>query len=90
MAKRRKDDRNKKILIVVFMSIFMVSSIASIVMFYGNDNNSDSNKLTLTYNGKDYVFERKVDSLGYQSYDVSSGDRKFTVFYLQITIPKKR
>ncbi|MBN2368606.1 hypothetical protein JXC34_06300 [Candidatus Woesearchaeota archaeon] len=81
MAKKKKDNRMKKILIGIFMSIFMISSIGSVMIYYGNNNN-DENKFTAEYSGKEYVFMRKVDNSGFQYYEVSSESRSFTAFYL--------
>jgi len=81
--KHRNDAKEKrnKIFIGVIVTIFMVSSIAGVVL-YRSDGNDNQNTQTLTLGGKDYNFEQKLDEFKNPYYFVSDKSDQFYVYYM--------
>lgn len=81
MSKREKIEKRNKIIIGVVLSLFMLSSLGSVILYYGNSE-SDTNKFTLDLSNGKYQFVRKQDSVGNLYYEVSSENTGFNVFYV--------
>ncbi len=75
-----KIEKRNRIIIGVVLSLFMLSSLGSVILYYGNSD-SDSNKFTLDLSNGKYQFVRKQDNSGNLYYEVSSDNTKFNVFY---------
>ncbi len=84
MKKKDKKERNTKIFLGFVLSIFLISSLGSVVVYYGNDSDQDS--FTLTFSDKDYKFNRKSDNSGNLYYEVSYDNEDFLVYYLPYQI----
>lgn len=83
-TKKAKRESQNKVFIGVIITIFMVSSIAGIVL-YRADNTpaAGQNKATLTLSGKPYVFETKIETSGSPYYSVTEGSSlPFKVYFL--------
>ena len=81
MSKREKIEKRNRIIIGVVLSLFMLSSLGSVILYYGNSD-SDTNKFTLDLSNGKYQFVRKQDSVGNLYYEVSSDNTIFNVFYV--------
>lgn len=81
MRKKKDVEKRNKIIIGIFLTIFMVSSIGSVVVYYGNDT-EETNTVTYTFSGVDYTFTLKQDTLGNTYYEVDSEADSFTAYYL--------
>jgi hypothetical protein len=81
--KRRNDAKEKrnKVFIGIIVAIFMISSIAGVVL-YRSDGNVNQNTQTLTLGGKDYNFEQKLDEFKNPYYFVSDNTDQFNVYYM--------
>jgi hypothetical protein len=81
--KRRNEAKEKrtKVFIGIVIAIFMVSSIAGVVL-YRSEGNGSKNAQTLTLGGKDYNFEQKLDEFGNAYYFVSDSTDQFSVYYM--------
>lgn len=77
--KVKKEKRNKAF-IVFTLVIFLVSSIGSVVIYYGNDD--DQGTFTLDLESGKYKFKQSADSQGNPFYTVTSKNIEFTSFYL--------
>ena len=80
----RKEKRKKTFTMVLSISLaaLMVLSIGGYIVNSISSNSQSSNKFKLTYSGKDFRFEGKLDSYGNPYYEVTTDDRMFTAFYL--------
>lgn len=81
MKRRDKVEKRNRIIIGVVLSLFMLSSLGSVVLYYGNSD-SDTNKFTLELSNGKYQFVRKQDSVGNLYYEVTSDNKAFNVFYV--------
>jgi len=81
MSKREKREKRNKIIIGVILSVFMLSSLGSVILYYGNSD-SDTNKFTLELSNGKYQYVRKQDTVGNLYYEVTSDNTMFNVFYL--------
>lgn len=79
----RKENKNRrnKIFIGIIVVIFLVSSIAGVVLFR-SDNNTSFNSQVVTLGGKDYTFEQKTDSFGNPYYSVTDKTDAFDIYYM--------
>ena len=81
MRKKKKNSNSQKMFLAFVAIIFLVSSVGSVVLYSGNNNDPDSFSLDLS-NGK-YKFNRRSDTNGNFYYDVSSKEGiEFSTFYL--------
>ena len=78
MVKKSKRDIQRKIILAVVVVIFMVSSIASIVLFRSEDA-TDSFSMQ-TKEGR-ASFSQKSDTRGTPYYEVSLNNRKFITYF---------
>ena len=78
-SERLKKEKRNKTFIVFTLVIFLVSSVGSVVIYYGNNN--DQNSFTQNYNGIKYKFKLTTDNQGNPYYSVSSKNSDFMVFY---------
>lgn len=76
--KKRNERKMLKVAIGMVLSIFMVSSIGSVILFYGQG----SSDTTLTFNGKKFRFSQVGDGQGNFYYEVKSGRTSFISYYL--------
>jgi hypothetical protein len=82
-AKKEKNERTKKIMIGIIVTIFMVSSIAAVVLYRADDTTTyNPDKFTMNLSNGNYEFTRKLDTSGNAYYDVSSSKGKFTSYFL--------
>ncbi len=79
--KNKSKENNRKIFLGIVVVIFLVSSIAGVVLFR-SDNSASINSQILTLGGKDYNYEQKIDSFGNAFYHVSDKTEEFDVYYL--------
>jgi hypothetical protein len=82
MRKKDKREQRNKTFLVFVLVIFLVSSLGSVVVYYGG-NSDTSNKFTMEFNNKKYTFEPKADSTGNLFYEVTTEDNIVFQSYLQ-------
>ncbi len=82
-SKKEKNEKRKKMIIGIIVTIFLISSLAAVVLYRTDDNSDyDPNKFTLNLSNGDYTFSRKVDNQGIAYYDVSFNQDSFTAFFI--------
>jgi hypothetical protein len=74
-------EKRTKIFIGVIIAIFMVSSIAGVVL-YRSDNNTGQNTQTISVGGKDYSIEQKIDGYNNPYFLMTSKTDSFSAYYL--------
>jgi hypothetical protein len=91
MRKKKKNSNSQKMFLAFVAIIFLISSVGSVVLYSGNNNDPESFSIDLS-NGK-YKFDRRTDTYGNYYYDVTSKEgADFDAFYLPdklyLDIPK--
>jgi len=76
-SRKDKRDRQKQIIIGVVIFIFVISSIAYVVLYRTDNTNTD--RFTLNLSNGDYEFNTVVDKYGSLIYTVSKGKDTFQV-----------
>ena len=84
MKKKDKKERRNKIFLGFVLSIFLISSLGSVVIYYGDDSDQDS--FTLIFSDKEYKFNRLSDDSGNLYYNVLYDNEDFLVYYLPYQI----
>ena len=80
MRKKDKKERTTKIFLGFVLIIFLISSLGSVVVFYGD--NSETDTIKLSYSGKEYEFKRSSDEAGNLFYTVKTKESEFTTYFL--------
>ena len=82
MRKKDKREQRNKTFLVFVLVIFLVSSLGSVVVYYGG-NSDTGNKFTMEFNDKKYTFEPMADSTGNLFYEVTTEEDIVFQTYLQ-------